>query len=281
MKTAVMLKEPLVHFVVIGVLIFVAYAVFNPSAAVDERTIVVSRAKIDQLAQVWTQQLRRAPTAEELKGLIDDHIREEILYREALGLGLEENDTIIRRRLAQKMQFLVEDLTAPADPDDATLQAFFEAHPDWYEVPAKLSFRHVYFSRDRRGDKAAADAELLLLALRDQEGESAPLAGDPFMLRAEYADVSPRDVARDFGDGFAAALFEVRPGQWNGPLESAYGLHLVKVSSRSEPRLPALAEVRDRVAVDWRVEQRREIDRIAFARLKEGYDVRIEDGASR
>jgi hypothetical protein len=199
-------------------------------------------------------------------------------------VGLEANDTIIRRRLAQKMQFLVEDLTTPGDPDDATLQAFFDVHPDWYEVPAKLSFRHVYFSRDRRADKAAADAELLLLALRDQggiaraAGESAPLAGDPFMLRSEYADVAPRDVARDFGDAFATALFEVRPGDWSGPLESAYGVHLVKVSSRSEARLPALAEVRDRVAVDWSVEQRREIDRAAFARLKEGYEIHIEDG---
>lgn len=276
MRLPSLVKEPLVHFLLIGLVVFAAYAGLSPDAGQDDRTIVVSRAKVEQLASVWTQQLRRAPTPEELRGLIDDHVREEILYREALALGLEENDTIIRRRLAQKMQFLVEDLMAPGDPDDATLQAFFESHPDWYEVPATLSFRHVYFSRDRRGARAAEDADLLLLALADQEGESAPLAGDPFMLRSEYADVAERDVARDFGEAFARALFEVPPGKWVGPLESAYGVHLVKVTAHSEARLPTLAEVRSRVQVDWEVEQRREADRVAFARLKAGYDVRIE-----
>jgi hypothetical protein len=267
------LREPLVHFLAIGAALFVLSGLLG-GATDDSRRIHVDAARIDQLAQIFTAQWRRPPSADELEGLVAQHIEEEVLYREALALGLDRDDTIVRRRLAQKMQFMLEDTTPPPTPADADLESFFESHRADFRTPPFLTFTHVYFSSDRRPDaEAVARATLAGLA----GVERAPERGDPFMLRHDYADVSRDDVARLFGAEFADRLFELTPGSWQGPVRSGYGWHLVRVLDRTVPPEPAFADVREAVLAAWLDAARRRTNEESLELLKAGYEIVVAD----
>ncbi len=246
-------RDPLVHFLVLGAAAFAVYEVFGSAAPADE--IVVSRARLRQLATTWQAQWNRPPTPEELEALVDSWLREEVLYREALALGLDRDDTIVRRRLAQKMEFLAADASSE-EPDDARLVDFLERNRARFREPALVSFEQVYLSRDERGERVEADARALLARLRTSGEDEA--AGDRLLLPRRHERTSTERVAQLFGDGFATAVEDLEPGAWQGPVASSYGLHLVRVSRREPPRDPPFAELRERLLAEWKSVHREE-----------------------
>jgi hypothetical protein len=276
-----LLREPLLHFLLVGALLFAFDAILRDAPPPPGHVIRISNAEIDRLRAQWTKQSQRPPAPAEMQGLIKAHVREEVLYREALAMGLDEDDSIIRRRLAQKLEFLIEDLAAAREPSEAELSAFFEERQAAYRLPARVSFSQVFFSPDRRGRAAEADASLVLAGLRAGTLPAAAAdQGDRFMMGHFYSEQSAQDVEAVFGPEFARTLFEVAPGDgWSGPIASSYGWHLVRIEARSAARLPMLAEVADQVRHDWSYEQRREANAAVIDRLLARYDLVIEDGA--
>lgn len=269
-----LLREPLLHFVLIGAVLFAVDAALRDASAPSDQVIRITEAEIVRLGAQWTKQYQRPPAPTQMQGLLDARVREEVLYREALAMGLDEDDGIIRRRLAQKLEFVIEDLAAAREPTEAELGAFFKAQRERYRLPPRVSFSHVYFSPDRG---AEAEASLVLASLRPETlGAAAADRGDRFMMGASYREQSPQDLEAVFGPEFVHALLDLEPGVWSGPLASDYGWHLVRIGARSDSRLPALAEVADRVRQDWSYEQRRQANEAVFEQLLARYEVVIE-----
>ena len=274
------LREPLLHFLLIGGVLFAADAALREPEAPSEQVISIAAAEIDRLQMQWTRQYQRPPAPAELQDLLDARLREEVLYREALAMGLDRDDSVVRRRLAQKLEFLIEDLAVARAPSDAELGAFFESRRESYRQPARVSFSQVFFNPDRRGRAAERDASLVLAGLRP--GTLVPAAadlGDRFMMGESYSEQSLEDVEAVFGPEFAQALLEIEQGRWSGPIASAYGWHLIRIEARSDSRLPTLGEVADRARDDWAREQRRQANEAVFERLATRYEVTIEDRA--
>ena len=263
------LREPLSYFLMAGAALFALAEVAGDD---DGRRIVISAAERGRLADQWQAQMGRPPTATELEALIEQWIREEIYYREAIAMGLDENDVIIRRRLAQKLTFLTEDLATAEAPNEAALADYHQRHREHYLEPARWSFEHRYFSSERR-ERADADAGEALARLQAGEGGGAVAQGDPFMLQRSYAERSQREIAEAFGREFAAAIVDLPVGTWQGPVPSAYGWHVVKVEGRHSPRALPFAEVAERVAADLRQDQRRDANEAFYASLRGRYEI--------
>lgn len=263
------LREPLVHFIAAGALIFVVAGVVG-STTNESRRIEITPALVDRLQQVFAAQWRRPPTPEELDGLIESHIEEEVLYREALALGLDQDDTIVRRRLAQKMQFMIEDVAVPPAPTDAELEAYFNANREQFRLPTTVTFSHVYFSVDRRAD-AERDARTTLAKLGDEE--RAAERGDAFMLRYDYADITEAELGRLFGREFAAAVFDLPVGGWQGPVRSGYGFHLVRIDRKDSPPEPTFAGARDGVLAAYLEAERRRMNRDVLDGIMARYEI--------
>jgi hypothetical protein len=223
----------------------------------------------------------RPPTPVELKGLIDDYVAEEVYYREAIAMGLDQDDTVIRRRLRQKMEFIADGIADAAEPTDAQLQGYLEQNAAKFARPAELTFRQVYLSPERRGDRVRADAEMLLAELQASAG-SVDLAdaGDPTLLPATMEAASPQSIANAFGEEFAQQVDEAPVGQWAGPIESSFGLHLVRVDERTAGAAPTLAEIRPIVLREWQADARRSHNIAFLATLRDKYDVRVEGPAA-
>jgi peptidyl-prolyl cis-trans isomerase C len=270
------LREPLLHFLIIGVILFVFWGFWGDNAGSDGEQIIVGSARIEQIKDAWKKQWRREPTEKELESLIEQFIKEEVLYREALNMGLEKEDSIIRRRLAQKMQFLIQDIADRKPPEEAELKAFFNQNPEPYMSPARVSFTHVYFNRDRRKNTVLRDARDVLVGLQTGNPERAPEKGDPFMLNLDYVRVSKQETARLFGKTFAEDLFALRPGPWQGPIQSGYGIHLVRLVEHIPARLPEFSEVAGRVRQEFVNNQRRKANKDTIQTLKDRYKIVIE-----
>jgi hypothetical protein len=274
-----LLKEPLLHFVLAGAVLFGAYSWMNRAAEKpDTRTaprIQVSTGDVQWLSENWTTQWRRPPTPQELRGLVTDYLNEQLLAREARALGLDDNDVIVRRRLSQKLTFLIEDTLRRADPSEDELQKFYEANAQRFRSGARISFAHIYFSRERRAD-ARSDATVALSLL---EGSSAPAAepGDRSLIESEFRGETEQSISNAFGPGFARAVFALKTNTWSGPIESGYGFHLVRVSAWQEARLPSLSEVRARVLEDWKREQEQAAKERYLAELRRKYDVVVDE----
>jgi parvulin-like peptidyl-prolyl isomerase len=271
------LREPLLHFLLIGAALFAVHAARGPAAGGDEasRQIALSLDDLSQLALSFQAQWRRPPTPEELSQLVEEKIREEILYREALALGLDENDSIVKRRMAQKMQFLAEDVAAAHDPSAEELKAWYAENSEGFALPARVSFRHVYFSPDRRGPRTQADAASALGKLAGQPMD-APLAAslaDAFMFQDYYGDRTAEQLAREFGPRFAQEITQLAPGSWQGPIESGYGWHLVFVDSRVPGRIPDFEEVEADVKTAWLTDQKEQASRKAYDEMRAKYTV--------
>jgi len=269
------LREPLLHFFTIGALLFLLFEVVAGTGSRPPDGIVVAAGDVARLAEGFTRTWQRPPTSDELAGLVSEHVNEEVLYREALALGLDADDTIVRRRLRQKLEFLLDAEISPEDADDAQLEEHLRAHRERFEEPARISFRQVYVSVDRRGAAARHDAEALLARLRASD-EGWETAGDRIALAPAAAGLAGADVASLFGAAFADRVLTLPVGTWQGPIVSGYGLHLVLVSARSEARLPPLAEVRDTVLHDWEASRRAKSNAERLAALRARYDVRVE-----
>ena len=271
------LKEPLVHFLVLGAGIFLLAALVGESDQDQPDQIVVSVGQIDRLVETWQRTWQRPPTQAELEGLVEDHIREEILYREAIALGLDRDDTIIRRRLRQKMEFLPQDLVDQVEPTDAELRTYLRENADAYQVETRVSFQHIYLNLERRGTAAEGDARRLLADLKANGGPVEPaVLSDPILLPYDLESLSESEVARLFGQEFASRLIEIAPGGWTGPLGSSYGLHLVRVREGLPARVPGLSEVRKAVKRDWQFMRRQELDDQFFRSLKERYVIEVQ-----
>jgi hypothetical protein len=270
------LREPLLHFLAVGLVLFAAGHMVNPDRSVSDplNRIELTEDDLRRLDVVWTAQWGRPPTPDERRNLVEDRIREEVLYREALALGLDRGDTIVKRRMAQKIQFLAEDVSGLREPSDAELRAWFARNSAPFALPGRASFRHLYFSFDKRGERARQAAGQALEKLGGQRGVAAGASlGDPFMFQDYYGDRAEEDVARVFGTAFAAALFQLTPGAWQGPIESGFGWHLVWVESVSAGRVPAYEEIEPAVKSAWLDEQRVESRRRAFDAMRARYQV--------
>ena len=268
-------KEPLLHFLIIGAMIFVLFSIVNKEETiVSGKKVIVSAGDIERLSSNWSKKWNRLPTVAELQGLVKSFIREEVYYREALALGLDQNDTVLRRRLMQKMEFLSNDLAELNTPSETTLKNYFLDHRGKYELPPRISFTHIYFSLDKRGAKADADAKSVLSGLNALR---APDKGDRFMLQYDFAQETPFEVERLFGKGFAEQLFTLETNTWQGPIKSGYGLHLVRIIKKVDPGMPELALVIDKVRTDWMFQQRKKMNEEIYEKFKERYEIVVED----
>lgn len=267
-----MLREPLVHFAVLGGALFWLHAAVAPRDG--GHTIELSAADIEALRHDRRRRLGTDPTPAEDAALIERFVDDEVLYREALALGLDRGDIIVRRRLLQKMEFLLDGLHPVPEPTDAELDAYRLAHAERYRTPARIDLTHVFVGRDRHGTAAERVAAELRAAL---EGGADPAGlGDPFLRGRQLRGQSEQDLGGIFGPAFAGAAAEWPVGTWMGPVTSSYGLHLVRVDARSPAELPALARIRAAVVQDWAEERRGEALRAALADLRRKYDVRVE-----
>jgi PPIC-type PPIASE domain len=272
-------REPLVHFVLIGAAVFGLYALVAGGEQEDVRdTIVVTEGRVQQLAQVFAKTWQRPPTQDELRGLVDAYVKEEVYYREALKLGLDRDDTLIRRRMQQKMEFVTEPSDEALKPNDGTLQAYLDGNKDAFRVEPRVAFDQVFLNPKKVGAPVADRAKQTLEALKASAPGSDSELGDPTLLPAAI-ELSPLSmIARNFGEAFATNLSDLPDHEWAGPITSPYGLHLVRVTKRVDGYDPKLAEVRDAVMQAWRREQREAFQAKAYDDLLAKYDVLLPTG---
>lgn len=271
------LREPLVHFLLLGLALFAVYAYTHRGRGGVEssRQIVLSLDELQQIDTYFVSQWHRQPTPAEFQAMVEDKVREEVLYREALAQGLDKDDTIVKRRMAQKMQFIAEDVAAAHEPSTAELKAWFEKNTDKFALPSRYSFRHLYFSPDKRGKNARDDAAKALAKITGQREDSklAVSSGDSFMFQDYYADRTPEAIAKEFGPPFAVAVEKLKPGSWQGPIESGYGWHLVFVDTVIPGRIPAFEEIEPDVKTAWLGKQKSTAWQKAYAELRAKYTV--------
>jgi parvulin-like peptidyl-prolyl isomerase len=260
------LREPLVHFAFVGALLFAIHAWLDRGHEAERDVIRVTAAEVEWLAGIWARQWQRRPDEEQLRGIVADYVREQLLAREALTLGLDVDDTVVRRRLAQKMQFLVADAMRLAEPSEDALRTLHAADAARYATPPHVSFRHIFFR-----DEAAARLGLTELAHKSPEQ-----LGDPTMLAGGYVGVDERAVASTLGADFAARIFALEPDAWRGPVASAYGFHLVRVDERVAAQPRPFEEVREDVAEQWRHAERLKTEEQLFAALLAKYELRVD-----
>jgi hypothetical protein len=272
-------REPLLHFLLLGIALFAVYGYMHRGRGGVEpaRQITLTLDDLRQLDMYFESQWQRPPTAGEFNSLIEDKIQEEVLYREGLAMGLDKDDTIVKRRMAQKVQFLAEDVAAAREPTTAELKTWYYGGKNSarFALPGRITFRHIYFSSDARGPRAHDDAvdALPKIAGEPEDSKEVSLLADRFMFRDYYADRSSEQLAKDFGPQFAQAIVKVKPGSWQGPIESGYGWHVVYVESFVAGRIPAFEEVESDVKTAWLDEQKRQAWRTAYQKMRANYSV--------
>lgn len=268
------IREPLLHFLLIGGGLFLLFNMMNVETVEKPNRIVVTQGQVALMADKFTQTWERPPSNEEIDSLIDNYLLDEVYYREALALGLDEDDSVIRRRLRQKMGFILEDITTLLDPDEKELTTYMDTHAEQFRVQPQVSFRQVYLSRDTRTD-IDADAREILTRLR--AGEDPQQQGDRIMLADAYTLTSRDDIKRRFGESFAHQLLTVEPGEWTGPLNSGFGGHLVLIAEIKPGRIPDLAEVKEEVKGEWLLARKEELKQNTFRMLLKNYEVVMPD----
>ena len=273
-------KEPLFHFVLIGAVIFGLYSVTGAEDdAGDERAITITAGEVKWMTDSWAARWNRPPTREELDGVMRSYIREQVLAREAVAMGLDDGDTVIRRRLAQKLEILSKDLLTPTDPDPAQLEEWFEANKDRYRDPVLYTMTHIYLDPDKRDEQVLEQAEIIRDELNALDTVPADINeyGDPFMLQSYYPEYTETELAKAFGTGFVELVKELEPGRWHAPVLSGYGVHVVLVSERRLPEEPIYSAVEDRVRQDWIDQTRDELTEQFVVNLLDRYEIEIEE----
>ena len=259
-------REPLVHFILLGALLFAGHLLWQRHVTKADHTIIVTAEEMERQALIFAGENRRQPTDEDLKALLFAHVEEQALMREAERIGLGEDDTIIRRRLAQKMRFIIEDVEAPALPAEAELKSWFEANMDKFVSAETRSFSHVYLSPEEHGDNLNAAAQNILSKL-ENENEDWNALGDPFMLKRGFKSLNALELTRLFGPTFSKGLFELEGNKWQGPIESAFGLHLIRIDNIADKITPSFEDVRDDVETAWQEDARRSANQAALKEL--------------
>ena len=269
------LKEPLLHFLLFGALIFAVYGWLNRDVqAFDE--IFVSRGQQEHLVNMFSRTWQRPPTPEEYQGLLRDSIREEIAYRESVAMGLDEGDVIIRRRMRQKLELLTDEIVSFSEPQESELQSFLEENPDSFRIETVMDLRQIYISVDKHGDNSNSEALRVLNQLQTDPALDWMNMGDVLQLPGQYRDVRIGELRRLFGTRFADELTGLEEGAWSGPVSSAYGLHLVYIDRLEPAREPSLAEVHDKVKVEWLEQRRRQATDELYDRMAQKYSIEIE-----
>lgn len=265
-------REPLLHFLLIGIALFAIYDVRQDTAGQAPNRIVVDANQVQQLVARFQRTWLRPPTQEELSGLIDNCVREEVYYREALAMGLDQNDPQVRQRLRLKLEFILEDLSVE-EPGDDVLARFLRRHADRFRLPSRVSFIQLYLNPDKRRN-LAADGRIMLASLN--HGTAPDSLGDPTLVQYRYTLATGNEIARSLGRSFAREVMNLKPGVWQGPVYSGLGGHLVLVTERREGHLPELAEVREQVKREYLAERRRQQKELAYRKLRQKYEVIIE-----
>ena len=270
-------RQPLVHFLLAGIALFAGASLFEKRTR-NSNEIRVSSVEIQRLQDVWSRQYGRTPTSAELRNLVDEHVREEIYYREAVASGLDKDDSIIRRRLVEKMEFLSQEV-ASGEPTEKELQDYFARNREKFRLSAQIAFTHVYFSPSKRGPDLQNDAMRSLAELRNAKSsaDQASKLGDAFMLQSEYPLQTLEEVRSLFGAEFSNAIFNVRPGQWEGPIRSSYGLHLVRITQYQLAHAPELNDVRAQVMTDFKNDRLQAATEKYYARLRQRYQVKVDE----
>jgi hypothetical protein len=274
-----LIHEPLFHFLLLGALIFVVAGGARRIGSGSGDKIVVTQSQIESLVVGFSRTWMRPPTQAEMQGLVDDYIREEVLYREAKAMGLDQDDFIVRRRMRQKLEFLSEDLAAKTvQPTEQELESYLQQHADTYRQEPSFTFEQIFFNREKNGASAEKNLHATLLRLNSKDGAAMgpETLGDTFLLPARFEKLSAGETARLFGENFAKQLATVETGRWAGPLESSYGLHLVRVEGYIPGTLLPLAKVREPVLRDLLNERRTQQLDAQYARLRARYTVVVE-----
>jgi hypothetical protein len=264
------LREPLLHFLLLGLALFACYGRVAPDDD-GKRRIVVSQAAVDLLATQFQETWNRPPSPVELNGLVDSYVRDEILYREGVALGLDRDDAVVKRRVRQKLDVLFEESVAQNPATDADLQSYLDANPESFRLPAIVTFDQIYFGSDADAVPRLEQARAALA-----RGADPATLGRATLLPSHH-DAMPLDlVAREFGEEFAGQLARVTVSKWTGPVASGFGVHLIRVNNIQQARSPPLADVREVVAREWENERRQQAHAAALARLREQYQVEIQ-----
>lgn len=268
-------REPLVHFLLLGAAIFLLYGQTREVAEVAPDRIIVTGGQVEQLAANYRRTWMRPPTEDELNALIDNHVREEVFYREALAMGLDQDDPQVRRRMRMKLEFILEDLSSQQVTDEK-LESFMQQHPDKFHIGARVSFQQVFLNPDNYSD-LQAEAEKLLARLNGGVAaeDQVKLLGDRIMIPGAYQLASKSEIARFFGERFAGEVIELMPGEWIGPVYSEYGGHLVKIDDRIESHQPTLEDVRAQVEREYQAQVRKQQKDLAYEQLRKRYEVSI------
>ena len=272
-------SEPLFHFFLIGLLIYLAYGLFNPNKNENSNIVVVSAGEITWLEDNWKKRWNRPPTQEEKKGIIDQLVREKVLYKAAIEMGLDKDDVIIRRRMVQKIEFLTSDIITPPAPKSGELEEFYEENKDHYKSPDVITITQVFFDPDKRGDQTLNDSEeaLQTLVFEGEPQNGVTGFGDVFMLQSYYSQRSESDLAKLFGGEFSRSIFELKPGAWYGPVLSGYGTHLVYIHGLERSTPPKFADISDIVKKDWEEKNLIELNELYFETLFSRYEIIIEE----
>ena len=281
MRNLKLLKDPLLHFFVAGAILFAGYELINRGeptpSAIDP--VHIGEGEMRWLKETFANQWRRPPTEDEMRGLVAGFLEEELFAREAKALGLDQNDTIVRRRLAQKLTFLIGDTSRIVDPNEGELRRFYDANAERFRADARVSFTQLFFNPERR-QHAESDARAALLSISATDADHAASLGDPILLENEFHDVDSQTVSNVFGADFARSVFSLKPGSWAGPVKSGYGVHLVRVTDLSPGTLRPFEQVRPKVLEEWRHQQETAAKAAYLGKLREKYGVVIDDSAS-
>ena len=248
------------HLFLFGLLFFIVILIIlgPPTSGDDHRRIVITDMDVMQLQVGFMRTWQREPTLTELRAKLQNFIREEVLYREALSRGYDKDDMVIRRTLMRKMEFLAEGQVDEKGITDEEIQAYLAIRPEKYRVPPSLSFAQIYFNRDKRGSETEQDVKTVISRLDQQEFDFRQLQqfGDRFMLQNHYVSQSPQEIRAQFGEEFATQVFQLSPDQWQGPVPSGYGLHAVYVYDLEESYLPEWDQIKDKILMDMLLEER-------------------------
>jgi hypothetical protein len=271
-----LLREPLFQFLVLGGALFALFSIVDKKEADAPAKIIISTARLANLADSFTRTWRRPPTAQELQDLVENHIRDEVFYREGKAAGLDRDDVVIRRRVRQKMEFIVED-TVGAEPTQEQLATYLASYPERFRVEDRLTFRHVYLSATRRADTIEDDVKQVANVLaRADAAVNTDVLGDPFLLGEDFTGVFQSEVARTFGESFAKQLSVLNQGQWQGPISSSFGRHFVFVNERAQGGLPPLNVVRQAVQRELTNARRSEAAQKLYRTLRQRYEIVVE-----
>jgi len=280
-KLHTLLREPLLHFLVLGAALFIVFDQNNNWQAETESRIVISQADLDALTSAWLKNVGRPPSAEEREQQLNSFIRQQVLAREAVAMGLDKDDAVVSNRMAKKMEYLFEDLSFISEPTDEELDEYRVAHPASFTLPAEMSFQQVFFDATLRGETVSEDAKQVLKELQQVDNAVDTLhLGDRSLLPYEFKRGRETQIAGMFGEKFTQQIFLLPVNSWQGPIVSPYGEHLIYIHSRSDAQLPALDKIRDRVAQEWRSTKQKAANEVFYQSLYQRYEIVVDAEAA-